>query len=70
MKPPQTPSRFQSNHRHYHRHQSDDPNSWDNWVSGATTRRSKPVRLWKRLGIAAGILAFAGVVALLVYQLR
>jgi hypothetical protein len=70
MKPPQTPSRFQSNHRHYHRHQADDPNTWDNWVTGGSARPRKTGKLWKRLGVAAGILAFAGVVALLIYQLR
>jgi hypothetical protein len=68
MKPPSSPLRFQSTHRHYHRHHSDDPEAWNNWVGGKK-RSGRRGRLLKRATIALGILAFAALVGLIIYEI-
>lgn len=68
MKTPTPPTRFQPTLRHYHRHQADDPSSWDTWVG----IRSSPGRAkwWRRAGAAVVALAFAGVIAAVIEQMR
>ena len=73
MKSPASPTRFQATHRHYHRHQSTS-SSWDQWVDNS--KAPKEARALgtpkgrKVLGIILGVLAFACVIGVMVYQMK
>jgi hypothetical protein len=66
---PERNSKFEGT-RYYHRAGSYRERSWDEWVDGVPAKQ-KRLQHWLRiLGIVMAILALAGIVAGLYYQLR
>ncbi len=67
---PDDQHRFEGQLRHYHRSNTDRKKSWDEWVDGAPTKPKRFESLGKVLAIAAAILALAGVIFGLYFELR
>jgi hypothetical protein len=67
--PPDEPSKFSGNLRHYHRSTAPTQRSWEEWVEGSSST-VRPSRNWlKIIGIIVGVLALAGIITGLVIVL-
>lgn len=66
--PPDSPSKFASSNRHYHRSGSGNHRTWDDWVEGRQVGK-RSGKAWKVAALIVALLALAGIIAGLVIEL-
>ncbi len=62
MNSPDPRSRFQSNYRHYHRHRTGSPGSWETWIGETPPPKRGFTRIFRNTAIfmiAAGAITMA-----------
>jgi len=70
MKTPDTRPRFQAPKRHYHRSRVENPHAgWESWIGHPKKERKLAPGIWRIAGWLGALLAFAGLIVLMCYQL-
>jgi hypothetical protein len=67
--PPDSPSKFAGNNRHYHRSGAGTQRTWDDWVEGRQVVKRNAGKWWKAAAVVVALLALAAIAAGLVIEL-